>query len=741
MPSVATEPKGGRAIPPQDKKGDFLPITWMKYKLPLVLFVLILSGLVFFSLFQSLHMGHVFRLETSPFNLLHSEDTRSEVVINFRLTNPAQSPLPQPEVLEYAREIANKDDVTVILSGSEISDKNITKMNFILGDDFNLDPLVGDSLSWTDPNESRYLAVGHSENPIHILSNNYRRFDLVLRPWNQIEEHFTSTLGLYSIFIYTHNDPNRYLEDPKLYSFNDPAYREEAYVNSIEELRHVRQGDFYSSRSSWITISMIGLLIVFVYFLFVANHAKEIAVRHLNGQSNFQILHKLFSPFNMMLFSAWLLPMIILSLTIGTGWNPLAIAFYKQLLNVTIVFFLGLILASLIALLYIKRSGFHALKQSGQHTTTSSAMYGVKLVFLILCVAFLSTFWQNIQGYQEVKRHLDIYGDKPIYEVMLASGAQSHEIDYDKLREAIADYAMYFRTIQVVDRNKPVMGERPTFLFQTVMADPQLVNYADIILPDGTVFVPEPGKKYLLYPPGTDTKAYFQAPEINQSPEGVELVEIRAEQDLLLPHEFGAVYNNYAGFSFFLSEDIKSNQLRDYIIDRRAHPWEEVSDHLEASGFPRWSVLPMYRNAGGHIEEMQFSIQMDERNIVVAGISLMIAILITYSFTRIYIDDHRKRLAVSYLFGESLLKRYSYLFGAWLLIYIGLSLFFVVFQNLAIALLKLNYSPNLMARFSYDLNSILKAILAFFVAEGLLSLYFIHRLEIGLVRALKGGEL
>lgn len=713
----------------------------MKYKVTLLLFVTILSLLVFFSIFQSLHMSHLLRLETFPIALLEADDIRSEVVINYRLANPSESQLPQPELLDYIAEIAVRDRVSVILWGSELNESRGTKTYFVLGDDFTLDPVVGDTLAWSDPNEKRFLAIGHPENPIHLLSRNYQRSDLVIRPWNQIDEFFKASLGLYSVLIYTRDDPAKYLNDNKLFSFDDPANRGDAFFQTIDDMIHVKQGDYYSSHSWWIILSMVGLLIILVYFLLVGDKKKEIAVRHLNGQSNRKITLALFSRLNLILLFAWILPMIVLSVALDTGWSMLAFTLYRQLFFTGIVFLIGLLIANVIACIYIKRTGFSALKQSGRPTIMSDAMYGIKLVFLILCISFMVTFWTNIQGYRSVRKHVEMYGSRPMYEVMLTSGADKHGINYPMLLDVIDDYTVYFETIQTIDRSRSAPGERPAFLHQTVVADPKLTDYADLILLDGSVFKPEPGKKYLLYPPGMDLETYFDSPEVNQSAEGVELIEIRPDQNIMLPHEFGAVYNNYAGFSFFLSEDIQSNHYQSYLIDRRVHPWNEVSDHLAANGIPRWAVKPLYKNPGGAIEEMEFTLHTDERNMVIAGFSFIIAIIITYSFTKIYIDDHRKRLAVSYLFGESFIRRYGYLFSAWLIIYASLMLFFIFFQYLAGILIQLNYSPNLMPTYQYDLATILKIILAFVIGDGLLSLYFIRRLEIGVVRALKGGEL
>lgn len=713
----------------------------MKHEILLVMLVIVLSIVVFFLLFDALHMSHVFRLETTPIAWFTSSDTRSEISLVYYMSDMSEYHLPQPELLDYLRELVTRDGITLALSGTEFGSDRNTVTLFILGDDFLLDPAIGESLSWSDPNETRFLAPGHPQTPIHMLSDNYRARDVILRPWNQLEEYFKTDNGQYTVLIYTAQNPERYLQDDKLFSFQDRANPDQAFAESLNNMLHVKKGDFYSSRSFWVIISMTSLLIVFVYFLLVSDHAKEIAVRKLSGQSVFRIFHELFTHFNLTLLMAWVGPMILLAIILGTGWNPLARSFYAQLLHAGLFFISGLLIASLVAIRYINHAGFSALKQSGKPTATSNAMYGVKFIFLILCIAFISTFWHNIQDYLSLKQHVDINASKPMYRIGLAFGAGKYGIDNEKVRQLTADYAMYFQNIQVLDIENTVIGETPRFLHLTVLAEHRLTDYADIILNDGSVFTPQPGKRYLLFPPGTDLETYFDIPGLNQSQEGVEFIEICADQNLVLPNEFSALYNNYKGYSFFLAEKIDSSLHRNYLIDRRVHPWSEVSQHLVDSGIPSWAVYPDYSTSGGQIETMQYHLQMNRQNTAIAGISLMIAVLIIYSFTRIYVDHHRKRLAVAYLLGESFVRRYGYLLAAWLIIYGALGLFFVLFRHVAAQLLLLNYSPFLLPRFDYDLPVILRLSLVFFALDGLLSLFFIHRLEIGVIRALKGGEI
>lgn len=161
--------------------------------------------------------------------------------------------------------------------------------------------------------------------------------------------------------------------------------------------------------------------------------------------------------------------------------------------------------------------------------------------------------------------------------------------------------------------------------------------------------------------------------------------------------------------------------------------------YLESKGLPRQTFYPLPRGFS-QATRATFHIQLAERNLTIIAYLMIVSVIIIFSFNRIYVDDHSKRLAVSYLFGISFFKRYRLLWISLFVSYGLLYLFFGMVPTIATNIIRLNYSAALGSPI-YNLANIYKLISLAFGLDVILSLLFIGRLERGVIRVLKGGEL
>lgn len=709
----------------------------MKYKIPLVILVALLTGFLFTGQVDSLQMWQDSRLQTFPLAVVSPDKNMHEITYQYLLNDPSTSRLPDPALIDYLSELSASDDVSIIISASDFDETEYIRTYFVTGNIFQLDPMIGDTLNWDDSSVEQFVSSDHPEHPIHRFHSKYSQNEVIFRPWHQLYQHFESFWGRYQVHIYTQNNPQKYADLPQMFQFKDKA--EVMVVSNASSDFDINQGGYFQSHSSAVVIAVTSLLIVFLYILFVFDHGKEIAVRKLSGQGVLKIFLDLLLKLNLLISLTFLLSSILLALSLRTGWNPFSFVLYRQMALVGLLFVGGLVLASLISLFYIYRVDYSSLKSTGKQPQTTILMHIVKALVLILAISFIASFIDNSRAYRYNKEYLTTFGTESFYTVLLTPEARHHDIYYDDLHQAMSDDMVFAETIQVADISTVQENQPIEFLYQTVIANQKITEYADIRLADGTIFSPEPGKKYLLHPEGMDIEGYFQQPQIRQRPDGVEYLILHPDQHILLPHEHGGPYDYYRDFSFFISDEITSQRYDHFLIDRRQNSWDDFSRHLQSQGLVRESFFPLPSGFSQSVRIL-YHVQVAERNLIVIGYFVLIAVLIIYSFNRIYVDDHRKRLAVSYLFGEPYWRRYLTLIGAILLTYGLLGLFFTILPNLAQAIMRLNYSAE-MGALSYDLSRIGQLIGLTLALDMVLSLVFTHRLERGVIRALKGGEL
>lgn len=465
------------------------------------------------------------RLSFLPLTITDPDNELIEIAFNYRLADPHEYRLPDPKLIDYLNELTDNEGISAIILGTDFDEIGYTTTYFVKGETYQLDQVIADNLSWDDSHEENYIAVDNPKHPIHMFHSDYTTRRTIIRPWHHITDYFRSFSGTYKVYLYTPTKAGKYASNPRMHEFLDPldGFIAQYHTSDVADLIKT---NYFQSHSPEIIIVVTSLLIVFLYILFVFDHNKEISVRKLNGQSEIRIVWDLLAPLNILLLSGFLVTTLGLIIYYKTGFNPLSFALYRKMGLIGIVLLVGLICASSTAWFYIRRVNYSSLKNTGKQSQTSFVMHAVKVLILIISISFIASLTDINRGYEYNKEYLKTYPSNSFYTVLLRPEAKNYGVSYDDLRHAMADQTVFLETIQMADLESLEEGKPATFLFQSVVANLKIADYADIILADGKVFSPKPGKNYLLYPDGMDPMAYFSFPGINQTSEGVEVLEM-----------------------------------------------------------------------------------------------------------------------------------------------------------------------------------------------------------------------
>lgn len=691
----------------------------MKLKLAILLLLVLLSSLVFFDLREDLQAQASERWMGTPGRLLKETDDRYEAHFQFFIHPETNPKMPSEDVLSTLKEIAKESGVGVVLTDFNTEENQST---YFLEGSVELDPLLVKERSWNESSEEGSLSF---DDGIYNLSEP-PLIKRVLKSMEQIESDFVGSEGTYAVTLLLPEEKLSLTEKLTEVPFMDFLNLDESFIN---EPYHETMKIPYPG----LLMMILGLLLMFLCFIYVFKMRKNMAVRSLHGESVFSIWLHLFGRQSLFLVFLVFIIQVSLSFIFGLGFNPLSVFFYKGLFLINLILLFILLIPNLFSLFMISRTTYIDIKRESREKFTPVLMQVIKTVLFFIILSTITVLFTGAKDYLNLRSLVGTLQNTPYYVVTPTIEAEMRGASQD-LQNLLFEEGMLATPHSIF--NPDLIGTddfNPEEIKVLLLTNNNFFQRETLLNEDGTSAKSDDSKNRLYLRADTEEESILND-RILSTLQDIEVKRMKEDEPLILPHDpiFFMVDRKLEGV--LLLKEMPMGILPVFLMDQENIPMDEFMTFIEERGFFTGDVT-LRSPAQDYLPYLERQMQLARKDAINLIFSVLAVLIMIIFVTSIFVDEHKKKLAISYLNGASRWRSYKRIFLSILISGGVLLILLLLLPSLGELLRGLTYQEEIV-----NLKEQLILLGAIVIGEILITLGLLKLLEGKTLQGLKGGE-